>query len=416
MKSSLLALSLSALTLGVANADTPADVLGVGKAISDTSRAGGEIANSFRDAALQVNEAVERSFLKAMDAAHHHVDQEADNVLAKLGYLTSRLEADQDVTFVQMQQAMVSASALVSRIPGADHELAVNFYWPRVIVPSTDDDVSINIIGPGISNVQTTLTSDAKSAYAAKVSDNEYDIHVSKSALLGDAHKSKINMFHINYSVSNSHWYNPFSWFSTEQRQRDITVRRLPDIPAYIKVTAHVPDWERSVRGPITVGGRGKDKPYPIGVAITPLDQENGWVLDKEAQAKGHFDDNGGDGSGGSSCTGYDPNSFTDKSFIFYLQHGSEGRSDAHQNCRVWIYMKKRKYVETALPPIDLSWKKDVQIKLPGGATKYSAIMTLYDSTEYAISDGQPHVPYKLFNLMQENDSLVIRPLPQRDF
>lgn len=202
----------------------------------------------------------------------------------------------------------------------------------------------------------------------------------------------------------------------------------LPLIPGTAKVIRHLLDEtpETKVLGNILVGGHGKDNLDRYPYIITPLDQEEGWILDKAAQQKAQdeheFNDNSGDGEGGSSCVGYDVNSFTDTSLLFMIQHGHKTgafghKSDANQNCRMWIHLKRLHKEEKDGTPESkpLDWQKDIPFDLAKNVTKCAISISLYTGVEYKI-DNDREIPYGLFEILRSKESIKFRPRPQRDF
>ena len=206
--------------------------------------------------------------------------------------------------------------------------------------------------------------------------------------------------------------------------ERDINLTVLPSTPGSVTLvqTIRVDEWEPKQVGPITVGGVGHDNIYRTGWGLTPLMVEQGWVLDKEKQERERWDDNGGDGDGGSSCTGYDPSRFSDAFVGFNIQHGHKGGGlagihDAHQNCRIWVDLKRKKITEHDLDPEmkPLAWTHDIDFRFHPRMATYKVVVQLYTGVSYDIS-SEKDVPYSFFQVLLDKGGIKFRPRPPRDF
>jgi hypothetical protein len=410
-----------------ARADTPLDIIGVEKSINDVARraqeTGDHIAQAFAEQALRVIAEWKKANSELIDKSFDRLDDQSKKLFTELNNIATRIERGEAVTFVDLQRTMATAGSTLSRIPGASKEPTVSFYWPTIVLPSGESKINISIIGSHIANGKPTVSFGGKPVEVKKRSDNEIGFDLDRKDLSSDKAETRSSTLLFRYEVSTARWYNPFSWWSAETRERNIELKMLPGVPGNVTVipTVRQESWETQVVGPQLVGGVGKDNTYRAPVTITPQLQEEGWVLDKAAQGKGQFDDNGGDGDGGSSCVGYDQGSFTDKSFAFLIQHGhkTEGfhKSDAYQNCRVWIYLKRRKVEEKPAEAATkaLNWSKDVDFPLPENTVSTAVKVQMYDGREFSILTDQ-QVPYGLFQIFRDKSVVKFRPRQQRDF
>ena len=391
------ALLLSAIP---ASADTPLDVLGVEKSVNDIARraqeTGDAIAKSFGDQALRVIAEWKEANKDLINVALDRLDAQSRQLFTNINNIATRLESDQAVTFVDIQRTIISAGDVVGRLPFANREPSVIFAFPTVLTPGYQGAVSVHVIGPQIANANPRI---AGGLQVKKYSDNEIGFDVDAQNIKSDAGKVDKTSFKLEYDVSKSAWYNPFTWWSVEKRARDIDLTMLPKIPGSVSLTktVRVDNWETMEDGPHIVGGRGRDNTYHTGYSLTPRQIEDGWIVDKAAQEKERFDDNGGDGDGGSSCTGYDPHRFTDTFAAFNIQHGNKdnvtGHHDAHQNCRVWVALKRKNQIEKTLvaETKELHWNSDTDFDLPDNLTSFAMVMKLYNGMSYTISADFSH-------------------------
>jgi hypothetical protein len=418
------ALAVSQLT---ARADTPLDVIGVEKSINDLARraqeTGDHIAQAFAEQALRVIAEWKKANSGLINQAFDRLDSQSQALFRELNDTATRLENGEAVTFIDLQRSMATAGSVIAAFPGASKEPQVAFYWPTIILPTGEPKLGLHIIGSRLADANPTVSFAGGKIPVKKLSDNEIGFDVDRNSLPRDDKNNTKSVFRVEYRVSTSHWYNPFSWWSTEPRERDIEVTMLPNVPGTAVVTPHLvlETWEKTTDGPILIGGVGKDNTDRYGYALTPLQQEQGWIIDKDAQAKAPFDDNRGDGDGGSSCLGYDQHSFTDNSLVFLIQHGHKtsgfSKSDAHQNCRMWLQLKRLTKVEKDGDQIQkqLDWQKDVDVPLADNVIRYAVAISLYTGVSNTINNDQ-QIPYGLFQIFRDPKLVKFRPRPERDF
>lgn len=135
---------------------------------------------------------------------------------------------------------------------------------------------------------------------------------------------------------------------------------------------------------------------------------------------KAPFNDNNGDGNGGSSCTGYNPGGFTAHHVAFNIQHGSTGaggKKDAYQNCHLWVKLKRKNIEKIRLPDVQkkFHWLQDVDFPLDPNLKSYDLVMRLYTGQAFTITSRQ-QVPYSLFEILPDNKNIKVRPRAQREF
>ena len=430
VRRSILALSLAVALCGtvpVAKADTPLDIFGVEKSINDLARraqeTGDYIAQAFADKALKVIAEWKKANADLIDKGFDRLDEQTKQMFREMNATAERLQRGEAVTFVDMQHVMATAGQVLSRPVGGNRDPSVGFVWPTIALPSGESEITIHAVGTYIADADPKVTLNGAPFAVKKLSDNEISFDVKRNSLAKKEREKAKTVFSLAYRVSMSHWYDPFSWGRSEKRTRDIEVTMLPEIPGTLSVTPHlaVDTWETKVEGPLPSGGHGKDHLDGYPWNLTPVDKEQGWILDKEAQETAHFDDNNGDGEGGSSCVGYDTNSFTDTSFTFLVQHGHKtgfmSKSDANQNCRIWVHLKRKRHEEKdeKQPDRALDWRRDVDVPLPANAITSLVQVALYTGESYTIWTDQ-QIPYGLWEVFRDKDMIKLRPRPQRDF
>ncbi|MER9963204.1 hypothetical protein NKJ72_19960 [Mesorhizobium sp. M0045] len=403
-------------------ADTPLDILGVEKSLKDAKNnavaAGDEIAQRFAEQALKVISAWKEANGSLIKDGKAAVDDTLAQVFQEFENTATRIEKGEAVTFVDLQSATASLARALEKIPFSSREPQFTFYRPSVALPVGTDTLVVQVIGSGIAKANPKVIGPNGSVEFQKPSDNSITFLVARAEVAKQA-DTKALKYKVTYDIDRSRWNNPVSWFRSESAERDVVIAVLPTIPGTVNIDPIVKEvtWETDTYGPEYFKERGKDKPFPKRVNIKKELQEAGWILDKDAQKTAKWDDNGGDGNGGSSCTGPDRETFDDKGFVFYIQHGSRGNSDAYQGCRTWVAIKRPVVSKSNAPRIskDLDWLKDTDLDLPPATDSYKMLMTTYDKREVSIANKN-QVPYGLFDVMIEGNAIKFRPRPMRDF
>jgi|APCry1669192522_1035417.scaffolds.fasta_scaffold03266_3 hypothetical protein len=411
-----------------ARADTVADILGAEKSINDLARraqeTGDHLAEAFASQALRVIEEWKKANAELVKQVSSAVDKETAEMFRQLNAAATRLEKGEAVGFIDLQRAMATAGDVLSRIPGGDGTPQVAFSWPTILLPTGESTITFHVVGTRIAESKPEVTLSGESIAVKRVGDNEISFDVARSKMPVDEKQRTQSTFSLDYKNSTSHWYNPFSWGSSETRHRDLVVSMLPKVAGTVVATPTITikAWDYMRDGPHLVGGRGKDATYQTGYSLTPLQLQQGWQVDIEAQGQHptDFNDNGGDGDGGSSCSGFDAHRINANFVGFNIQHGHKGsfkKSDAHQNCNIWVYLKKPKNEEKTADLIakPLGWQEDVDLAFPAETTSYAVAVSLYTGRRYTI-DSSKKLPYDLYEMFWEPKQLKLRPRPQRDF
>lgn len=416
-----------------ARADTPLDLLGLEKSINDVARraqeTGDEIAKAFAKQALEIIKAWKEANKELINTAFDRLDRQSQALFTELQNTATRLEKAEAVTFIDLQRTLTNAAAaLEGAIPGGSTEPQVFFYWPAVALPKGQGSINVRIIGTHIANASPTVAIGDQAVQVKKYTDNEIGFDLDRSALKSSANQVEATVFPMKYQVSASRWYNPFSWWSEETRQRDLEIRTLPTNPGSANVTFKVKEngWEYAnllpdgPRNWVIVGGRGKDNSYNATYGLTPEQIEQKWVIDKAKQKTARWDDNGGDGNGGSSCVGWNEHAFTDTSFAFTIQHGNVGsfkKSDAYQNCRVFdIFVKRPMIIETnPVVTAALDWLRPIRLDIPANTVGTDITVSLYTGRTFPVTERKG-VPYDLFDVIKTDEKIIFQPREQREF
>lgn len=417
------------ITSAQAYAETPLDILGVEKNINDLAQraqqTGDAIARAFAEQALRIIAEWKKANADLINTAFDKLDKQTREVFTNINNVATRLEKGEAVAFIDLQRTMATMATVASQLPLASKEPQVLFYWPSILVPSDStgvNPVNVRILGTRIADANPQLSIGDKPIELKRYSDNEIGFYIAPSMLEKAKASPKTTSFKLKYASQFSVWYKPASWHP-DVKQRDIDLTMLPSVPGSVTLTqtATQTQWETSSLGPYHVSGKGQDSVYQTGYALSPAERQAGWEVDIDRQGGQPFNDNGGDGNGGSSCTGYDPQRITPLTVGFNIQLGHTRRNlrndDAYQNCNIWIAVKRQISSTVAQPTVtkELSWVADTDFDFVPNAVSKNLTMTLYNGASYTINSAQ-QVPYSLFDVMFSANQAKFRPRSVRGF
>lgn len=411
-----------------AYADTPLDILGVEKNINDMAQraqqTGDVIARAFAEQALRIIAEWKKANADLLNTAFEKLDKQTRELFTNINNVATRLERGEAVAFIDIQRTMASIGSTLGQLPFSSTEPQVLFYWPSILVPTDStgvNTVNIRILGARITNANPQLSFGGKPIELKKYSDNEIGFDIAPSVLDKAKTSPKITNFKLKYDAQFSVWYKPASWHP-DSKQRDIDLTMLPSVPGTVTLTqtATQTHLETQSLGPYLVNGRGQDSVYPASYALSPAEREAGWEVDIARQGGQPFEDRG-EGNGGSSCTGYDPQRISSVHVGFNIQLGHIKRNlrndDAYQHCYIWIAVKRQISSTVAQPSVtkELSWLADTDFDFVPNVVSKNVTMTLYNGATYTINSAQ-QVPYSLFDVTFTATQVKFRPRSVRGF
>jgi hypothetical protein len=352
-----------------------------------------------------------------LDTAFDRLNDSDRRLFLNINATLDRLENDKAVALQEMSALSSQWGAMVKGLrlnPSVD----VSFYQPRVVVPTGVDVIPLDIVDTRISTSNPILTQDNHPILSRTVSDNEIVGRVEPCAIVFDQNEPTYVDFHLTYEQRTAGLVGT----ATEKNSRDLTILVLPQIMATVEVVPEVPNttlYERAVRGPFVIGGHGKDSEGISHVVAVPPDLEaQKWELDSDAMINSpHWDDNGGDGDGGSYCIGPMRASFTKLGFNFTYHYSHRANQDAYQKCRVWVPIRRPLGDTENADPIlrTLTWTDDSEVTLPPKAITYTIRVRTYNGVSYVLLPNDPD-KYQLFEIHRDHNKLVFHPVAPKGF
>ena len=164
-----------------------------------------------------------------INAGFDRLDQQSKDFFREVNGIAVRLQNGEAVTFIDMQRTMATAGGVMAKFPGASSKPEVTFSWPSVVLPTGEPIITIRVAGANIANADPTVTRDSQIFAVRKPSDNEISFEVDQTSLSAKKQESVKVRYQLSFCVSHAHWWNPFSWWSGEQRTRDIELSMFAD-------------------------------------------------------------------------------------------------------------------------------------------------------------------------------------------
>jgi hypothetical protein len=387
------------------------------------------VARRIGEQALAVIKAWKEANSQLLDKTFSGIDEQSRAIFNQMDQTLSRLEQDKTMAIRDAQNLTAIWSGVLKNLPTVNHDPEVLTYYPRVILPIGEPLIPLHVIGPKLASADPQFSVGDKSINVNKSAEQELLFPLDRSQIIFDGSAPTFGTFKLDLHKSTSTFWNPFSWGSKETIHRDMLVQFLPRVTAHytVKLVVAEPKVETDTASQV-VGGRGKDSPYPNTVVVPPDQKVKGWLIDVDRLLadKTFQQFQQLDGDGGSSCTGVDRNSIAPPEapdhFTFFLQLGKNQDAfhswDAHQNCRVFIPIKRTSTVNKPGDPIegDLSWTDDKRIVLPSNTVSYELSLKMFNGRTYIVTEKSSD-PFGVVEIQRDKlASILFRPRPPSDF
>ncbi len=238
--------------------------------------------------------------------------------------------------------------------------------------------------------------------------------------------KSVFNTLPLTYRAVATVWYKPWTWFSQERRQSDLTFWLLPRIPVVYQVTTKVrvssPERKVEVLNLGSFRGRNSelDRPVPIP------GYEQGWRLDLDRKGEISLIDNGGDKG---RCEGIRQPSITANGLTMFVRVDNRdnvfGTQDAWVTCSISLPLIKSGTADVDGPSkperapgkelgwADLAWNVDGTFEIPANLVALRIVVRSFDGTERTYTGAAAE---RFLRISQSNGLLTIRAEAPRDF
>lgn len=370
--------------------------------------------------AKDVIEAWRNSNAQLLDKAFEGLDKISRELFQNIDSTLDQLSKERELAVGDVQRISVELAQLVKSIPGTNKDAELWYYTPRVIVPVGKDDVILRLIGPKLSQSKLEIKSPKNEPIAANVAtEGEINARLNRQNLQFDQSTSRFVTYTLNFIQSEG-------TFKDKSVSRELTMWLPPTIMARYKITPKVRQitYEHQ-EYPTDVGGKGKDSPYPVTIAVRPDLANAGWEIDVDRVINprpGWYSDLGGDKA---DCAGLYNNQVSKESFVFNIQLGHKtkfgGKSDAWKNCRVFVPVRRAvtKIIDAEPLEGELNWSDDKRREIPSEIVE----VMIGKVIEVKLFNGRTHIidtqnrsPLGLLTVDDNGSSVLFKPRPPSQF
>jgi hypothetical protein len=177
----------------------------------------------------------------------------------------AKLDSDERVLMGDAERLSSEIAVMEKNLPFTNHNPEMWDYKPRVILPAGNKIIAAHIVGPKIASATPAVSPVVQSVpiEVDKIDDNDLLANVPRSIIQFTDDGS--NYVKLKFTFKNpSHWWNPFSWNSTEDR--DLVFWVLPKTMAHYIITPTVttPLPPEHNTFPADVSPHGKDSTFPV--------------------------------------------------------------------------------------------------------------------------------------------------------
>ncbi len=352
---------------------------------------------------------------KLLDQGFDRLDGSLQNTFNNFNTVLDRIQNGEEVTFGDLQQLNSNIASALSRLPGTPDDAEVYGYRPRVVLPTGLQTVPMHIVGPKLGSANVTVSLSGESVPADGIGP-EVIAKLDRSKIPFKDHEQTLVEYDVLFTAHDR------TMFHSEKPGRGkLTVAALPKVMAHVLIDTHV--WALKT-DPSSfkkfVGATGKDTGADQDVLVPPDLANQGYVINVTKWKDITWDDNNGDGEGGSHCSGPVRESISPQGFKFHFDLGHTGgmvKGHAHQNCNVYVPVEHTYKISVPAPQqsIDLGWSADVPVKLPAEFQSPTITVQFFDGRTSVMGPNQ-YSNNKLLSVDLSGDTLIFRPHPPGDF
>lgn len=388
--------------------------------IDRAEKAGNAVVNNAAERALELIDAWAKTNTDLLDKAFDEIEQERIAWFSEVDNTISRLERNEEIIVKDLNDLSVKWSGIIKDLPFTDKTPTIYSHSPKVILPSGEDVIAVQIYGPRLGRSISSISLDGKDVPFDVVSDTQVFAKLDRRDLTFDPSKSVYHSLDVKYDENVFVFLSLSTWGGERIVERNLTLWMLPQKMGTVQVTSKIQtvgwdtkDLSRSIRV------NGRDQQQATFIEIPDAEQEKGWILDRQRLAALHKAKKLRSGGG---CTGLKANSMKNNGYVYLTQHGHNTDWKGHKRgvdvaCRTIIPVKKKKTVNSEVKSdlIDIGWSADAFIPFPANQKRFSTAVQMFDGASYIVTP-EANAPYGLIKITKSDEGLHFRPLPPKDF
>lgn len=385
--------------------------------ISRAEAAGDAVMKSLGEQLLMAIEALRVSAKDVIETGAGAFSAQQMDVFNNLKQALDLVEEQKEAVVEDANRLTASIAGKVAGFPFTDVRPDVMMYRPRVLLPDgAVDAVPIRIIGPLLAASDPTLDHDGVTIALDRSSDTELNGVLTREDFAFDPEQPLYTSVSLALEYSTSSWYLPWTWFSSDTVERDLTLMLLPVRLGDYRISTEIASYERKAYAPL-VAHRGKNEVIKARVEPIPAEYSAGWRIDTDAVLSGGVTVAIEKQAGNAACTGVLTPSVSAAGFDFEISvSDNSGNKDAEIFCRLSVPLIR----QTSNQPGqvlegDLGWIESVPVGIPPGTLAYTVDLGLYTGQRETVGKGETS-PFPLVEISTEESRVVFRPRPPSDF
>jgi hypothetical protein len=385
--------------------------------------AGNAVAKAIGEQMLKAIQALREAVHSSIGDAKEAYLQSQRETYDNISKLLDQAEDLEKVSMTDVTSLLATVSNEVGNLPFVNMPPTVMLYQPHVMVPDGPSEIPVHVIGPKLAASDPAVTFKNVPVQIQKSRDVELIALLDRKTMTFDEREPHYVPVQIKYNQAQTTLWKPWTWFTDDIIQRDMTLLLLPKIMASYSIQTKLNSTDYKYKDiQRSAGGHGKDNVMDLGIGLDPPDVRDGWKIDVDKLVKGGLKYRETSGDAGASCSGLLPATLTPDGFSFRLTHGHKTdwaghKSDVDVQCAMTVPLVKATPIVIDGPTLtgDIGWLKDVREPFPADLASYVVALKLFNSKEYLL-DGDTKVPYGLIEITRGKDFIQFRPKPPADF
>ncbi len=391
--------------------------------IARAEAAGNAVAKAVGEQVLQAIKALREAVHSSIGDAKEAYLQSERETYDNISKLLDQAENIEKVSMTDVTSLLATVSNEVGNLPFINMPPSVMIYHPHVLVPDGASEIPVHIIGPKLAASDPAVTLNNASVQIQKSKDVEVIALLDRNTMTFSEREPHYVTVQIKYDQTKRIWWKPWTLFTYDIIQRDMTLLLLPKIMGSYSIQTKLNSADYKYKDiQRSAGGHGKDHVVDLGIRLDPPDVKDGWKIDVDKLVKNGLKYWATSADAGASCSGLLSATLTPDGFSFRLTHGHKTargghKSDVDVQCAMTVPLVKATPIVIDGPTLtaDIGWLKDVRQPLPAGLASYVIALKLFDSKEYLL-DSDTKVPYGLIEITRSKDFVQFRPKPPADF
>jgi hypothetical protein len=352
----------------------------------------------------------QKSNIELLNKAFKDIDKTQQDMLRGIDANADKLVSGTKMTLDAADALTGEWSQIISTtIVGSSRPYIVS-YSPRVLVPEGERTVRLRIIGPNLGRSDARIKN---TPFASIRPSNPVDqaavFNLNREAIGFPETESIVQRLSIAYNVPKYLVFN-------DTASNDVELWLLPVKMGSYNITTRVEATNREITNRIVNLGQFRGRNSRIPRAVLVPDTSLGWRLDLTRRNEIRLIQGGADKG---RCEGIDDQSITENGLTMFARVDNRdrplNRRDAWTDCSISLplYRSTKVEVDGAGADGDLSWTKDISIKIPNNLISMNIKVDLFDKRSRVFTGSGSD---KYVDIRKEGDQLIFRPIPPRDF